>query len=261
MEQLSPSGEKITPNNFDEITLNPEETAEALRKGREEKSIQLKKEKYWLEVTSTPVYKRYTPVELYQKLSQTRNPKGELFKIDDENKQQVINLCLYFAGDPKFEATAGMSLSKGLMLMGNVGVGKTHMMSFFFQNQHESYVMANCRTIADKWVNQEEGIIERYSQPIKCATNSNPFGAVELGVCFDDLGTEVSPSKAYGQEKNVLSEILMNRYENRIPYNLTHITTNLSAGDLEAKYGIRVRDRLREMCNLITFDKKAKSRR
>lgn len=35
---------------------------------------------------------------------------------------------------------------------------------------------------------------------------------------------------------------------------ITHITTNLSASELEAFYGNRVRSRLREMFNLLIFE-------
>jgi len=35
---------------------------------------------------------------------------------------------------------------------------------------------------------------------------------------------------------------------------ITHITTNLNAQELEKRYGNRVRSRLREMFNLISFE-------
>ncbi|MDT8347935.1 MAG: ATPase, partial [Flavobacteriaceae bacterium] len=41
----------------------------------------------------------------------------------------------------------------------------------------------------------------------------------------------------------------------------THITTNLNAEELEARYGSRVRSRLREMFNLISFDKASVDKR
>jgi DNA replication protein DnaC len=36
---------------------------------------------------------------------------------------------------------------------------------------------------------------------------------------------------------------------------MTHVTTNLSASELERFYGDRVRSRMRQMFNLIAFDK------
>jgi len=42
---------------------------------------------------------------------------------------------------------------------------------------------------------------------------------------------------------------------------MTHITTNLNAEEIEDRYGNRVRSRLREMVNVIGFDKNTKDKR
>jgi DNA replication protein DnaC len=71
--------------------------------------------------------------------------------------------------------------------------------------------------------------------------------------CFDDLGAEQS-LKYYGNECNVMGEILLSRYDLFISQKMiTHITTNLSAQEIENMYGSRVRSRLREAFNLIAF--------
>lgn len=41
----------------------------------------------------------------------------------------------------------------------------------------------------------------------------------------------------------------------------THITTNLSASEIETLYVNRVRSRLRELCNLITYDRQTIDKR
>ena len=52
-----------------------------------------------------------------------------------------------------------------------------------------------------------------------------------------------------------MAEILLSRYDLFIAKKLqTHITTNLSASEIEKNYGSRVRSRLRELCNLIAFE-------
>jgi len=72
--------------------------------------------------------------------------------------------------------------------------------------------------------------------------------------CFDDLGVE-SSLKYYGNECNVMAEVLLTRYDLFVAQNLvTHLTTNLSASEIEEAYGNRVRSRLREMFNLIAFN-------
>ena len=60
----------------------------------------------------------------------------------------------------------------------------------------------------------------------------------------------------------MMAEILITRYEHFVENNaITHITTNLSASEIERVYGNRVRSRLRQMFNLIAFDSNAKDKR
>lgn len=264
LQKLAPLQEKIIPRSFDDIELDESEKEEALRQARENKFYRLEKEKYWDKVLTEPEVKQYTTVELIARLKASKNYNGKSFVVDRDNEAQVEMICQYFAG----VTAPDIDPNKGLALLGNVGVGKTYLMSFFFQNQVQSYVMANCRKIEGLWVEEAgmkdkpaQGVISRYSGIWPGYMNSNPFGHQQLGVCFDDLGTETSPSKAYGEEKNVLAEILMNRYESGMPFNMTHVTTNLSAHDIGLKYGTRVRDRFREMFNVINFPNEAKSRR
>ena len=79
--------------------------------------------------------------------------------------------------------------------------------------------------------------------------------------CFDDLGVEPN-TKVYGNSCNVMAEILLDRYDQFTRHGmLTHLTTNLNADMLEQLYGDRVRSRLREMFNLISFPAEAPDRR
>ena len=53
-----------------------------------------------------------------------------------------------------------------------------------------------------------------------------------------------------------MAEILLSRYDIFTSKKIqTHITTNLSASEIESVYGNRLRSRLREMINLIAFEK------
>lgn len=277
LDKVAPKPGKTTDEteDFSQIELTAEEekaaVEAAIRKAKEEKFYAIRKAEYWNQVNATPEVKRYTTNQLKSYLRASKTPSGKQFVVDEQNRRVASLICQYFACDPEFEKEKDItgnpySLTKGLCLMGNVGLGKTYMMGFFHFNQNASYVMANCRRIEGKWVDQmsnkdkpAKNVIDHYSGEIDAT--DNPFGHPVMGVCFDDLGTETVPSKAYGEEKHVLAEILMNRYEARLPYNFTHITTNLSAHDIGIKYGTRVKDRFREMFNLIQFDNEAKSRR
>jgi DNA replication protein DnaC len=80
-------------------------------------------------------------------------------------------------------------------------------------------------------------------------------------ICFDDLGTE-NNLKYFGNECNIIAEILLSRYDLFINKKIiTHITTNLSATEIENQYGNRVRSRLRELCNLMAYDRHSTDKR
>lgn len=59
-----------------------------------------------------------------------------------------------------------------------------------------------------------------------------------------------------------MAEILLSRYDIFTAKKIqTHITTNLSASEIENIYGNRVRSRLREMINLIGFERNIMDKR
>ena len=59
-----------------------------------------------------------------------------------------------------------------------------------------------------------------------------------------------------------MGELICNCYELFLKHKIkTHITTNLNATELEQQYGVRVRSRMRELFNLVAFDKNAEDKR
>jgi DNA replication protein DnaC len=250
LDELTPQS-KTEPilENYDDIQLDELETQEALRKGREEKHYRLKREEYNEKIRKQHEVLIFTAPELFTQFQNS-------FDVDVDNAPIVLNLCRYFTDDKLFQG----DLSKGLLLVGGVGIGKTTLMQFFKRNQKGSYRVISCRGIESDFSAEGEKSVQYCSYNVPIATNSNPFGHQEIGFCFDDLGTEAN-AKHYGKEKNVMAEIILNRYDNNLPGPCTHITTNLTADQIREQYGSRVTDRMREMFNIITFSKDAKSRR
>jgi hypothetical protein len=79
--------------------------------------------------------------------------------------------------------------------------------------------------------------------------------------CFDDLGVE-NNLKFYGNECNIMAEIILSRHDQFISRKLiTHVTTNLSATEVEKYYGNRVRSRMRELFNLVAFNSTSTDKR
>jgi len=235
--------------NFEHIELNDDELQEGLRLAREQKDIRLKKEAYNERIKAQMAIKSFSTEELVNLFEMQ-------YSIDDSNRVPVHQICMYFAGDPQFKG----DLEKGLLLMGGVGVGKTSIMKFFIKNQRLSYRVDSCRDVETNYAAFGDEWLDKLSANIPISSNSDYFGHQEIGLCFDDLGTEAN-GKHYGKEKNVMAELILNRYDNNLPRISTHFTTNLTADNIKTQYGTRVTDRLREMVNVITYPKDAKTRR
>jgi DNA replication protein DnaC len=250
LEGLMPSSnQEKTLELFENIQLTEEETVEGLRAAREKKYYLLKQAEYRERMNRNRNHPTFKARELYQVFEMQ-------FTVDDENVEVITNICKYFANDETFVG----NLNRGLFLMGGVGVGKTSLMKFFFKNQRFSYKIESCRDVEANFSQMGENFIESRSFNLPASVNSDPFGHQTIGFCFDDLGTEAN-SKFYGKEKNVMADIILNRYDNQLPGISTHITTNLTADEIKAQYGTRVTDRIREMFNIIKFPVGAKSRR
>lgn len=67
---------------------------------------------------------------------------------------------------------------------------------------------------------------------------------------IDDLGEEPKELLIYGMVHTPVIDLLSQRYQNN---QLTIITSNLQAADIESRYGRRIRDRLREMAHTVVF--------
>ncbi len=116
------------------------------------------------------------------------------------------------------------------------------------------FLVKPCRDISFEFIQDGYQIIHKYSK-------GKLYESEPKTICFDDLGTE-NNLKYYGNECNVMAEILLSRYDLFTAKKIqTHITTNLSASEIENVYGNRVRSRLREMLNLIGFERNIMDKR
>jgi DNA replication protein DnaC len=181
---------------------------------------------------------------------------GNHFKIIETDYPIVYKLIAYFLKDEQICDQFNMDLQKGILLTGPIGCGKTSLMNLMkYVAQHDNkFSVKPCRDISFEFIQEGYPIIHKYS--IGQLYHSEP-----RTYCFDDLGTE-NNLKYFGNECNVMAEILLSRYDLFISKKLkTHITTNLSATEIEKQYGNRVRSRLRQMVNLIAFDKSTPDKR
>jgi len=185
---------------------------------------------------------------------------GSHFSILPADYEIIFKLLVYFLKDAPNAARLNINLNKGIVLSGPIGCGKTTLMTLLnhFQPRQYHHAMKSCREISFEFIQDGYQAIHKYS---KNSYNRKGDDTAARIYCFDDLGTE-NNLKYYGNECNVMAEILLSRYDLFVKDKmLTHITTNLGASEIENMYGNRVRSRMREMFNLISFDRACQDKR
>lgn len=185
---------------------------------------------------------------------------GEHFAIAPEDLDLIYKLLVYAIGDKENAEKHGIRLWKGLLICGPIGCGKSalaRLISYFCPRETQ-YQIKPTREISFEFEKDGYGVINLYSKGSYFKIGGMP---VPKAWCFDDLGLEQTP-KYYGNDCNVMAEILLARYDLFVSKRMmTHITTNLSASELESIYGNRIRSRMREMFNLVAFDRESKDKR
>lgn len=190
----------------------------------------------------------------FEKILVYLNVKGKLlfgknFKVYEEDRDILFKLCNYFIKDEENCKKLDIDVNKGILLSGPVGCGKTSLMKLLrhIVPHQKPYKIIPTRNIAFSFNHLGYKTIEDYG-------DSQYF-------CFDDLGVEPI-GRHYGKDCNVMGEVLLSRYEFFLQTKIkTHATTNLNAQELEERYGSRVRSRMRQLFNLVAFDKQSKDKR
>jgi hypothetical protein len=250
---------KITPQDFEHIILTDEETKIALTAARKHKHQKIEEEKYWKRVEQPdmpPVmdavtYTNYIKKQAINILTQ-QGKKNPEFIVSEGRKEIYSDLIKYFVGD----SSSSYDLNKGIMLQGNVGRGKSFILKLCSNNPRKSFRVIDCVKMS-----AEYSLVDDHKRPVgesmiaRFRTELEPmaFDAWKhksTGALFDDFGWE-EIVKHFGNDINVMERIINGIYSASLPFSNYHITTNLTAEQIEAKYGSRITSRLREMFNQI----------
>lgn len=168
------------------------------------------------------------------------------FVLTHEVKEVYVKLVQYFHADPDFPG----ELTKGLMLMGPTGTGKTlamKVMAVYREIDNTKFIM-NSRTYKMNYeVVDVNHIVNGFI--------TNSFDGIRIYLiryvtCIDDIGSETTYAKYYGNKVDVISHILSERYSKRL---LTFATSNYPLEILEDKYDDRLISRMYSMFNFITM--------
>jgi DNA replication protein DnaC len=191
--------------------------------------------------------KIYAIKNAHEKLNLPERLKDHTFEnykpVNDESKK-ALSLCKAFSENYKHFG--------GLVLLGGVGTGKTHLSVSICKavcDKGQSAIMTTVSRIirdvrrswgskkaTDEWgrVVSEEDIMRNYSQ------NCNLL-------VVDEIGSQYGSDS----EKVIISEIINDRYNNKLP---TIIIGNVTISEAEDYLGVRVVDRIKDNGSIIVFD-------
>lgn len=178
---------------------------------------------------------------------------GSHFRIIEDDHPVIFKLLVYFLKDQESARHLEIDHKKGILLTGPVGCGKTSLMNLmrYISAAFTHHIMISCREISFEFIRDGYSAIQKYSSESFRFYGSQKEPKI---YCFDDLGVE-NNLKYYGNECNIMAEILLSRYELFVSHQMhTHITTNLTSSEIDMLYGNRCRSRMREMFNLIPFN-------
>jgi DNA replication protein DnaC len=160
---------------------------------------------------------------------------GNIFLVDDENKEAINQLYYYLIGSDQFKG----DLFKGIILMGAIGSGKTVLLESFIEVFNAT---------------SDKVITSIHAKDLTRIVKENPIGFLNKRPLFiDDMGKEQRAIKNYGTEEHPMEDIFNERYKN---FALTFATTNYNFDDLQ--YSRHMVDRLKQMMNVIILPGKSR---
>lgn len=180
------------------------------------------------------------------------------FEIDKNNKQILEFLFAYFSSSELLERKFNGRLNKGILLYGNIGVGK----SFIFEvlealHKKHSYCGFAVKNVSTLSLMDET--IRYLSNPGLAENDKTLYQYYSKStIHFEDLGRE-RKIKHFGNEIEIMDEYLLLRYNEFRKTGLkTYITTNLNPKEIEKRYSPQLNDRLYQMFNIIKLPGKSR---
>lgn len=173
-----------------------------------------------------------------------RKPDAKLI-LDDSTRSHIMQAARWLT-DP--------ALPSGLMMCGLCGNGKTTLatalqwlVGWLTERELGYSNRKQMRMVTAKEVCRLCAASEKFKE--KLAEYNKLFN--EELLIIDDLGEEPSEVMVFGMPHTPIVDLIGSRYARQ---RTTVVTTNLQTGQLRAKYGDRIHDRMREMLLPIVFE-------
>lgn len=181
----------------------------------------------------------WTAKNMYNLMAWTsQNVYNKKLLVNEDNKKLITALCFFVSNDLRFETELSYSFSKGLLIRGVSGIGKTHLVRCIERNFLNPILTLSMIEISDDLRGFGEYEITKGQNKI---------------IYLDDVGTEETPIVHYGTKihffKNFIESVYLSRQGKGFG-NLV-ISTNLNFQQMSEKYGFRVASRMRDMFNVI----------
>jgi hypothetical protein len=190
------------------------------------------------------------------------------YKFDEHNKTLIKHLSLWANRDPKFnDLEPGWHLDRGIILFGVPGVGKDVL----------------CRTLAAylRYLRSQYAygtrIVWEYSDKFMKEKSNACLKDVGLANCYfeelartdekvtDKFGKElpltcsIEDVQSFGNKLLIGAQLINVRSNIFVQFGYqSHFSTNCNEDQLRTLYGVRVVDRLREMCNYLVLKGESK---
>jgi len=185
------------------------------------------------------------------------------YEFDQYNERLIEVLNLYCNGDKEFERVKDKTyifsdqqklyLEKGLLIVGNVGTGKTLLLRLM--NKFYHYTKRERLTFRTKNIPE---LADSFSTDGRAA-----FKFIDKGnwlfdeICFVDENTgkpDREMSMYFGDRILIGQKVIYDRYNIFVEEGWqSHFTTNANIGQIKEIYGSRVWSRLLEMVNILVY--------
>lgn len=187
------------------------------------------------------------------------------FKFTDKNKPVYRMLMLYFTGNADFNSYMKQitgrqgNLDKGLLVVGNVGSGKTYSLATVFKEYTANVLRKNSYQVHDYYsIIRNFELLGSEALSIFGFQQRNMNGYQKdrtLTVLIDDFLSTKSTVSHFGNKTDIPETLINQRYEAyKRGRKLTHFTMNLYPNELGDLLDERSISRLQEMCNVIALE-------